>query len=128
MLKGHQVRGRAMKMQMKVVSIEYTSISEKQAYLNGCKDLASLLTNENITINVEKVKAESPTVVFHIYTNVDINSAQKDFCKACKEFHCNFYINEDYNCKRCNMKAFLQRLKERANVSKGYVKSQLKTE
>ena len=115
-----------MKATEKIGKIQYTGNTFSDAYLKGCKDLASFLLNEKITINVEKVKdAEEPTVLFHIFVNLDMNSEQREFCKICKEFHCSFYINEDYNCSRCNMKTFLKRLGEKTRISKKYFIEQL---
>lgn len=123
MSKRHQVRGSKMNANIKVASITYSGKNSKEAYLNGCKDLAMLLQDEHITINIVKNKDE--TVTFNVFTNLNMNALQKDFCKICKDFHCSFFINEEYNCNRCNLKSYLARLKEKLNVSKGYYKSKL---
>lgn len=114
-----------MKANIKIASYEYSGTSYGEAYLKGCKSLSKILQHEQITMNVEKADEERHMVIFNIYANVDMNESQREFCKICKEFHCSFFINEEYNCARCNLKAYLKRLKEKANVSKGYFKSQI---
>lgn len=103
--------------------------NEKEAYLKGCKKLANVIASKkysNLTFKVERLKKEKYTFVFTIFTTLPIGPMQKMFCKACKEFHCQFYINEEWNCARCNMKAFILKANEATNISKGYYKGELK--
>lgn len=114
-----------MFLSAKIKSFEVNAPTEKQAYIKGCKNLASLIASKkytNLTFKVERSKKSENTFVFSVYTNIDLNSQQKEFCKICKEFHCKFYINEEYNCSRCNMKSFLQNAESRVRISKSYYK------
>lgn len=52
----------------------------------------------------------------------------KEYCKMCKNFHCSFYVNEEYNCSRCNLKNCMKRIKEKVGVSKMYYNSIIKKE
>lgn len=114
---------------VKVNHYDFTGISYEKAYLNGCKKLAKVMLNPHLTINVEKLDLEQtnnvPVVRFTIYTNIDMGAIQREYCKICKEFHCSFYINEEYNCARCNLKAYLKRLKHASNISKGFEKRKI---
>ena len=118
-----------MFLSVKVKSYIIQANSEKEAYLKGCKSLANVMASKkysNLSFKIERPKDLTNSFVFTIYTNIELRSLQKDFCKVCKEFHCQFYINEDWNCSRCNMKSFLVRAEEKAKISKGYYKDRLK--
>lgn len=117
-----------MNVTFKIQSFTFTGQTEQEAYLNGCKKLAKWMASKkhsNITVKINRIKAELPTFEFVLYTNIDASVEQKEFCKACKEFHCSFYVNEEYNCDRCNLKAYLKRLQQRGNVSKGFYKKEI---
>lgn len=113
-----------MRINAKIKSFVYYSKTYEDAYLKGCRDLCKAMQDERISINVSKEKEENglKAVRFNIYTNIDVNEPMKNFCKTCKEFHCSFYINEEYNCSRCNLKSFMKRMNQQLNVSKGYYK------
>ena len=112
-----------MNASVKIKSFTITSSDISKAYANGCKKIAKISKDKRITFNVEIIN--ETTIKFNLYTNIDMNGMQRDFCKMCKEFHCSFYINEEYNCNRCNLKSFISRLAHTANVSKAYYKSRL---
>lgn len=107
---------------IKLRSEVFSGISYEQAYLKGCKSLCKAIQHSQITFNVSKLPDEGneKSVQFDLFVNIDMSAAQKEFCKVCKEFHCSFYINEEYNCARCNLRVYLRKLKGTANVSKGY--------
>ena len=116
-----------MKASIKISSILFEGQSEKEAYLKGCKQIAKFISSKkysNLTFSVERISNQNQ-VVFHIFTNIDLNQEQKAFCKICKEFHCSFFINEEYNCSRCNLKTFLKRAENKAKISKGFYKERL---
>lgn len=114
-----------MTFSVKVKSYIFQGETAKDAYLKGCKHLAKVIASKkykNLSFKIERIEGVSNALEFVLYTNVDISENQKHYCKLCKEMHKAFYINEEYNCSRCNMKSFLQRLKEQANISKSYYK------
>lgn len=118
-----------MFLSIKVKSYVIQASSAKEAYLKGCKNLANVIASKkypNLSFKVERPKDNSSTFIFNVYTNVELGPAQKEFCKTCKEFHCQFYINEDWNCSRCNMKAFLKIMEDKAKISRGFYKDRLK--
>lgn len=111
----------------KVKRFELASKSKKEAYLKGCKMLAKYVASNkytNLSMKVEQ-KKDTDIFVFTLYTNIDLKDEQKKFCKICKSFHSSFFINEDYNCSRCNLKSFLRRLNEKAKISKSYYRSEI---
>lgn len=114
---------------VKIASEIITGSTYEQAYIKGCKRFASFMNGETITLKIEKIPVEKGDeirkVKFSFYTNLDMAEFQKHYCKVCKEFHCNFYINEEYNCSRCNLKSYLSRLRSATTVSKTHCRHKL---
>lgn len=114
---------------MKIKSIEFNGVTKQDAYLKGCKKLAKFIASpkyDNITVKVEK--GSETSFIFTLFASIDIGKEVSQYCKMCKEFHCSFYVNEEYNCARCNLKNCMQRIKGKAGVSKLYYKHIIKKE
>lgn len=112
-----------MLFSQKVKSFVFVGLSEKEAYLKGCKELAKYTASKkyrNLSFKVERVEDSENTIRFVIYTNIDIGENQKKYCELCKRYHKAFFVNEEYNCSRCNLKTFLKRLQQQSNISKQY--------
>lgn len=115
-----------MNITMKVKSFVFESSDEKEAYLKGCKNLAKYIASKkykNLSFSVERV---GNSCVFNVYTTLNMNPDQKNFCDLCKEMHSSFFINEEYNCKRCNLKAFLEREDKKLRISKSFYRKEIK--
>lgn len=105
----------------------YYGANYKDAYLKGCKQLAKYIGSakyKNICFKAEKMESEN-AFVFILFTKIDANLEQKNFCKMCKEMHTQFFINEEYNCKRCNLKSFLSRAGSHLKISKNFYKEKI---
>lgn len=116
-----------MNLTAKVKSFVIKAEDEKQAYLKGCKQLARYMASKkykNLSFKIERDE-EPNTFIFTLYTNVDLSEEQRKFCSMCKEVHCSFYINEEYNCSRCNLKTFLNRANSKLTISKNYYKKEI---
>lgn len=114
-----------MLVSYKILSYTFTANSEKEAYLKGCKYIAKYVASKkykNISFNINRVGDESNSFVFILYTNIDIKENQKRFCFLCRKMHKSFFINEEYNCSRCNLRTFLNRIKQQADISKTFYK------
>lgn len=97
----------------------------KNAYLKACKWLASNVLSKaeigDILFNIEEDKeSSSPAFKLELYCSIDEKDSVNDFCNTCKKFHKSFFINESYNCDRCNMKTFEARMKEKLIVKQAY--------
>lgn len=117
-----------MNLSMKVKSFTIAADSEKEAYLLGCKSLAKFMASKkykNLSFKIERTNEEN-VFIFTMFTNIDLGEEQRNFCKLCKEYHCNFFINEEYNCSRCNLKTFLERAMQKSRISKSYYKGEMK--
>lgn len=118
-----------MEFTMKVKSFEFQAKSEKEAYIKGCKQLAKYMASkkyQNLQFRIERSPEDPKTFIFILFTALDLGADQRNYCKICKDFHCSFYINENYNCDRCNLKTFLRREEEKLRVSKSYYKREMK--
>lgn len=116
-----------MNLTAKVKSFVINAGSEKEAYIKGCKQLAKFMASKkykNLTFKIERTEVENE-FIFTMYTNIDLSEEQRKFCKLCKEYHCSFYVNEEYNCARCNLRTFLSRARSLAEVSKNYYKKEM---
>ena len=85
--------------------------TSKEAYLRACKFVASNVISgsskveaDKVTWDVVRVESESglPTFLLTLYCKFDDTEFMKMSCEACKQFHKSFFVNQDYNCSRCN--------------------------
>ena len=114
-----------MNISSKVCSITVQAGNEKEAYLKGCKKVAKYIASKKYTkfsMTVDRVGSLDNSFLFTLYADLDLNSEMNHYCKMCKEYHCSFYVNEEYNCSRCNLKNFMDRVKEKSNTSKNFYK------
>lgn len=112
---------------LKICSWKFKAFNERDAYLQGCKKLASVMASkkyQNLTTKI--IRSANNEFEFVVYTMLDITEEQSHFCKMCKEMHCSFFINENYNCNRCNYKVFLKRMKEKLIISRSYYREQFR--
>jgi hypothetical protein len=109
----------------------FTADTRKQAYLEACKWVALHVmdkdeigghTQWHMTFDKE---ADSPTVILELFAIIDSNDAGQSFCKACKEFHKSFYINQQFNCDKCNYRAFKRRIAEKSAIKQAYRKENI---
>lgn len=117
-----------MNLTSKVKSFTITADSEKEAYLKGCKTLAKYMASKkykNLSFKIERSGVPNE-FIFTMYTNIDLGEEQRKFCNICKQMHSSFYINEDYNCKRCNLRTFLTRAEKMARISKNFYRGEMK--
>lgn len=112
---------------------EFTAVKSKDAYLKACKWVANNVVNKVTDIGetfwkIEKVVDESKKTTFklELYYTLEVSDEIEKFCKNCKEMHKLFYINEHYNCDRCNMKTFVARIKIKMEIKEQYRKERLK--
>lgn len=119
-----------MKMTIKILSYIYESETYEKAYIDGCKDICKIIKNPKLSFNVEKLESEreNKRIKFNIFLSVDSKDSIGEFCKVCKEYHCSFFINEEYNCSRCNLKSFVKRMNQRMNISKGFYRKKIEEE
>ena len=97
----------------------------KTAYMNACKWYATNVLSKdelhNVQVEFEKdSKGEFPTVVIRLFAVLKENELRERYCKICRESHSLFYMNQNYNCNRCEAKAYQQRTDDMLRVKLEY--------
>ena len=118
-----------MNLTLKVKSFVITANSEKDAYIKGCKKLAKYMASKkykNLSFKIERTSGNENTFIFTMFTNLDLGEEQKIFRKTCRDYHCSFFVNEDYNCSRCNLRSFLEKAEQKSRISKSFYKREMK--
>ena len=118
-----------MNLTLKVKSFVITANSEKDAYIKGCKQLAKYMASKkykNLSFKIERASGNENAFIFTMFTNLDLGEEQKIFCKTCRDYHCSFFVNEDYNCSRCNLRSFLEKAEQKSRISKSFYKREMK--
>lgn len=97
----------------------------KAAYLKACKWYATNVLSKdelhNVQVEFEKDnKGEFPTVVIHLFAVLSEGELRERYCKLCKESHSMFYMNQNYNCNRCEANAYQRRMDDKLRVKLEY--------
>ena len=115
-----------MLLTCKIRSYIFSAENEKEAYLKGCKKLAKYMTSKkykNISFKIDR--KDNDTFIFTLFTNLDLTKDKNQFCVLCKQYHTSFFVNEEYNCSRCNLNTFLKREEKKIRVSKNFYNSKI---
>lgn len=116
---------------------EFKAKKSKDAYLKACKFVASNIISESSKVEVSKVTwdvvrvsndDDLPTFRLTLYYKFDDTQFMKQTCEACKEFHKSFFINENYNCNRCNKVGYEKNVDKKLMIGSEYLRKQLDEE
>ena len=104
---------------------KFVAETMKAAYLNACKWYATNVLSKdelhNVQVEFEKnAKCEFPTVVIRLFAVLSEDQLRERYCKLCKESHSLFFMNHNYNCNKCEAKAYQQRTDEMLRVKLEY--------
>lgn len=104
---------------------KFSAETMKTAYMDACKWYATNVLSKdelhNVQIEFEKnSKGEFPTVVIHLFAVLSENELRDRFCKLCREAHSSFFMNQNFNCNRCEAKAYQQRTDDMLRVKLEY--------
>lgn len=104
---------------------KFVAETMKIAYMDACKWYATNVLSKdelhNVQIEFEKnSKGEFPTVVIHLFAVLSENELRERYCKLCKESHSLFFMNHNYNCNRCEAKAYQLRTDDMLKVKLEY--------
>jgi hypothetical protein len=120
-----------MKFTVKFFERNFSAETSKEAYLKVCKWVAVNVINKVevsdslIKISRDKEVNDLPTFKLELFAQLDDVEERKRFCDRCQEFHKLFYINQQFNCDKCNMIAFSENMKSRLITKKGLRKGQI---
>jgi len=119
-----------MKSIEKFHSEQFVGDSHKEAFQKATKWVALNITakhdSEDLLVKILKDKEASlPTITVEIYAEYDDKDWKHSFCTACKDFHKSFYINQQFNCSRCNMVAYRDSIHQKQLIKTKYKKQKL---
>ena len=110
----------------------------KNAYMKACKFVANNIISDKskveaskVTWAVQRIKVEDgglPTFQLTLYYTFDDTEFMKQTCDACKQFHKSFFINENFNCNRCNKVGYEQNVTQKLMIGSEYFKKMLDDE
>lgn len=109
----------------------------KQAYLKACKFVASNIISKGSKVEVSKVTwdvnrveqdGDLPTFRLSLYIKFDDTQFMEQTCNACKQFHKSFFINENFNCSRCNKVGYEKNVKQKLMIGAEYFRKLLDDE
>jgi hypothetical protein len=112
----------------------FTADTKKEAYLAACKWVANNILAckntdievGNITWNIQFDKlSDFPKCVLTVYYVFDESGTWESRCKACKEFHCSFFINEAYDCKSCKSAGYRAEMNQKTINNAKYYQEKL---
>lgn len=115
----------------KILSKSFQGKSSKDAYLKACKWIANnIVSNDKIShlcsYNIVKKDYEDGSnnreCILELFVNVSEKEILNQHCEICKESHKAFYINEEYDCNYCKIKAFDRRLDNKIKIIENFVK------
>lgn len=107
---------------------KFTADTMKSAYLKACKWYATNVLSKaelkNVQVEFEKEKDEqkSPTVTIHLFAVLNEEELRERHCKICREFHSSFFINTQFNCDKCDTKAYQRRADDMIGIKVSYYK------
>lgn len=117
---------------------DFKAESSKDAYLKACKFVASNVISKGSKVEVTKVtwdvvhvensEGDLPTFRLTLYYKFDDTQFMQQSCDACKQFHKSFFINENYNCSRCNKIGYENNIKQKLMIGSEYIKKMLDNE
>lgn len=118
---------------------KFKAQDSKEAYLKGCKFIAKNIISKGSKVEASKVvwdvtridedNDESlPTFLLTLYYKFDDTKFMEQTCNSCKEFHKSFFINENYNCNRCNKVGYEKNINQKLMVGAEYLRKTLDDE
>ena len=110
---------------------KFTADTMKNAYMNACKWYATNVLSKdelhNVLVEFVKEKNEQlPTVTIRLSATLNEDELRDRYCKICKESHSLFYMNQNYNCNKCETKAYQNRTDEMLRVKLEYYRELLR--
>lgn len=115
-------------------SRDFVNKDAKKAYLKACEWVAKNVLSKTskvevskVTWRISRVSSESlPTFKLELFVTYDESEVSDRMCSVCKELHASFFINEDFNCSRCNKEAYRKKIKSKLDIGSSYFKEQIR--
>ena len=115
---------------------KFRANDSKEAYLRLCKFVATNIISKASKVEASKVlwdverldEEDLPTFQLTLYYKFDDTEFMKQTCEACKHFHKSFFINENFNCNRCNKVGYEKNLNQKLMIGSEYLRKMLDDE
>ena len=114
---------------------EFRDEDPKKAYLKASKFVASNIISKGskvevskVTWDVVRVDGDLPTFRLTLYYKFDDTKFMEQTCEACKQFHKSFFINENFNCNRCNKVGYEKNIEQKLMIGADYLRQLLDNE
>ena len=114
---------------------EFRDEDPKKAYLKASKFVASSIISKGskvevskVTWDVVRVDGDLPTFRLTLYYKFDDTKFMEQTCEACKQFHKSFFINENFNCNRCNKVGYEKNIEQKLMIGADYLRQLLDNE
>ena len=97
----------------------------KEAYLTAVKWYSTNVISKDELHNVQVeftkcVKDDLPSITIRLYAILSEDELRERYCKLCRESHSLFYMNSNYNCNRCEAKAYQARTDDMLRIKLEY--------
>ena len=120
-----------MDISVKFFEKNFSSEHSKDAYLKACKWLAKyIISKVEIGETFWKIDrlpdTDLPTFKLELHAMLKETDFRKAFCDTCKSFHSSFYLNQQYNCDRCNMTSYYKQAEKKLEIKRQYRVERLK--
>jgi len=106
---------------------EFSAPTRKEAYWKACKWIAKyIVSKDKLKDSFIKIWTnENDSVIIDIYAGLEEDKFMKEFCERCKQFHKSFFINQEYNCSTCKVKAYKDQMDQKLLTKKVYRQQRL---
>ena len=114
---------------------EFRDEDPKKAYLKASKFVepniiskGSKVEVSQVMCDVVRVDGDLPTFRLTLYYKFDDTKFMEQTCEACKQFHKSFFINENFNCNRCNKVGYEKNIEQKLMIGADYLRQLLDNE
>lgn len=103
----------------------FSAKTMKEAYLTAVKWYSTNVISKDELHNVQVeftkcVKDDLPSITIRLYAILSEDELRERYCKLCRESHSLFYMNSNYNCNRCEAKAYQARTDDMLRIKLEY--------
>lgn len=110
----------------------FSGKTTKDAYLKAIKWVAKNIISQDafkdVIIQYEKDLKNENTMIVRFYTSLKEKDVKAEHCQCCKEMHKSFFINENFNCNRCAVKGYEERLNRIIKIKTAFYRERIKAQ
>ncbi len=99
----------------------------KKAYLRACRWIAENVVGKleeigETTYKIIKTKYKKdeetkyPAFVVELYCTINEKELRTDYCNLCKSFHRSVFISTNFDCSKCNLIGYMERVEGKVKI------------